>query len=155
MSRQEKNKFPERREGRTIAFQCLYSFDFEKKNTEELIGIALSEKQYPGAAVDYARKLLNGTIVNIELIDKVIKSKLKNWDFDRISLVDKAVLRLAIYSIIWEDVPIVITINEAVEIIKQYGEEESYKFVNGILDAVKRDKEQTKQVSKKISKDSK
>ena len=85
----------------------------------------------------------------------MIISRLKGWDFSRVSMVDKAILRLAIYEMMYEDLEDLIIINEAVEIIKQFGEEESYKFVNGILDAISKRKqnkqpEQQPKTKKKI-----
>jgi transcription antitermination protein NusB len=130
-----------RRTGRVLAFQTLFAFDFGEKPIEELLKFDWLEEKYPEHSMEYAISLIKGTIANLEVIDDKIKKKLKNWDFERISGVDKAVLRFSIYSMLYEnDVPEKVIINEAVEIVKKFGADDSYKFVNGILDAVKRSK---------------
>ena len=101
--------------------------------------------EYSDESLEYASFLLKGTIENLCEIDDIIKSKLRNWDFNRISNIDKAILRFSIFSMLFEnDLPEKVIINEAVEIVKNFGSEDSYKFVNGILDAVKRSKEKGK-----------
>ena len=142
MSIKTKKSFQEiRREARILAFQTLFAFGFNKKPIEELLKFDWLEQKYPDKTVEYAVFIVKGTIENLSVIDETIKSKLKNWDFERISAVDKAVLRFSIFSMIFEiDVPEKVIMNEAVEISKNFGGEESYKFVNGILNAVKRSK---------------
>jgi transcription antitermination protein NusB len=142
MSIKNKINFQEiRRSGRVLAFQTLFAFDFNKKSIEELLKFEWLEEEYPESALEYAVSIIKGTLSHLEVIDETIKRKLKNWDFERISAVDRAVLRFSIYSMIYEnDVPEKVIINEAVEIVKKFGTDDSYKFVNGILDAVKRSK---------------
>lgn len=145
MSKNTSNKtdfIQKRREGRIIAFQAIFSYDFNKKSLEDLLNFDWFEEEYSTEGFDYARYLVKGTIENIDFIDSKIKSKLRNWDFERISNIDKAVLRFSIFSMFFEkDLPEKVIINEAVEIVKNFGSEESYKFVNGMLDALKRSKE--------------
>ena len=138
---QNKNFQEIRRNGRILAFQTLFAFDFNKQPIEELLTFNWLENIYSEQETEYAVFLIKGAIDNIKIIDDKIKSKLKNWDFDRISNIDKAVLRFSIFSMLYEkEVPEKVIINEAIEIVKKFGTEDSYKFVNGILDAVKRSK---------------
>ncbi|MCK4796874.1 MAG: transcription antitermination factor NusB [Spirochaetes bacterium] len=131
-----------RKEGRIIAFQTLFSYDFNQKSIEDLLKFQWLENEFSKEAIQYADFLIKGTIENLDVIDKKIKSKLKNWDFERISNIDKAILRFSIFSMLFEEeLSEKIIINEAVEIVKDFGTKDSYKFVNGILDAVKRFKE--------------
>lgn len=137
----DKSYKQKRREGRIIAFQTLFAYDFNHKIPEDLLKWDWLEEKYPAESKEYAQFLVKGTIENIDFIDNKIKSKLKNWDFDRISNIDKAILRFSIFSMFFEiELPEKVIINEAVEIVKNFGTEESYKFINGILDALKRSK---------------
>lgn len=138
----EKYSIKSRREGRVLAFQSLFSYGFDLKDQESLLKFDWIEEDYSKESLEYAKLLVKGTLNNIDEIDKIIKSKLKNWDYGRISNIDKAILRFATFSLLFEQgIPEKVVINEAVEIVKKFGTEESYKFINGILDAIKRNKE--------------
>jgi N utilization substance protein B len=85
----------------------------------------------------FARLLIAGTLESIEAVDAAIKSHLQNWSFERLKRVDLAVLRIGAYSLLHQrDIPAQITIDEAIEIVKEYGSEDSYRFVNGVLDGI-------------------
>ena len=86
----------------------------------------------------FAEPLIRGTLQHREAIDEHIKKHVKNWDFNRIAAVDRNVMRLAIYEMLHrEDIPPVVSINEAVDIAKKFSTNDSGKFVNGVLDKVK------------------
>jgi transcription antitermination protein NusB len=86
----------------------------------------------------FAEPLIRGTLEHRDAIDEHIKRHVKNWDFNRIAVVDRNVLRLAIYEMLHrEDIPPVVSINEAVDIAKKFSTDESGKFVNGILDKIR------------------
>ncbi len=88
----------------------------------------------------FADQLIRGVLQHKKECDDVIKKHLKNWDFDRVALIDRNILRLAAYEMLFrEDIPPVVSINEAVDIAKKYSTEDSGKFVNGILDKIKAD----------------
>jgi N utilization substance protein B len=137
-----KNDFiKHRREGRILAFQAIFSYDFNPVSTDDLLRFDWLESPYSKESFEYAAFLIKGTIENLETRDNTIKSKLINWDFARIASVDKAILRFSIFSLLFEkELPEKVIINEAIEIVKQFGSDDSYKFVNGILDAVKKSK---------------
>ena len=132
-----------RRKGRVIAFQALFSWDACRPSKEDLLEFRWldserREKLQPDV-LSFARHIVAGTLENIADIDRTIKTHAQNWDIDRIAKVDLAILRISIYALSYEgDIPVTVTIDEAVEIAKQFGSNESYKFVNGILDAVRR-----------------
>ena len=131
----------ERKKGRIIAFKALFAYDFSKEDIESLLDFSWTEENISDIAMGYARFLIEGTIKNIDKIDSIIKEKSKNWDFCRISYVDRAILRFSIFSLLFEkDLDYKIAIDEAIEIAKVFGTDDSYRFVNGILDAVKKDK---------------
>ncbi|MCL2210290.1 MAG: transcription antitermination factor NusB [Treponema sp.] len=132
-----------RRKGRILAFQALYFWDSNKVPVEELVRFAwLSEEKLnsldEGIAA-FSRNLVAGSIENIESIDKLIKDHLVNWDITRLNRVDLAVLRISVYTLMYQnDIPPSIVIDEAIGICREYGTDESHKFVNGVLDSIKK-----------------
>ncbi|MBR6464258.1 MAG: transcription antitermination factor NusB [Verrucomicrobia bacterium] len=90
------------------------------------------------AAKDFAEALCRGVLEHLKELDETIVKYAKNWDLHRMAVIDKNILRLAIYEIMFrDDIPPVVSINEAVDIAKRYSTEESGKFVNGILDKIR------------------
>ncbi|MCH2386700.1 MAG: transcription antitermination factor NusB [Opitutales bacterium] len=86
----------------------------------------------------FADELIFGVIENIEVIDTKIREIASNWDFERIAKIDLSILRMAIYELLFrKDIPPVVTINEAIDLSKQYSAEESRRFVNGVLDRLR------------------
>jgi len=89
-------------------------------------------------AIPYTLELLRGTIQHLEMIDTLIRESASNWRLERIALTDRNLLRIAVYEMQFsEDAPDQVVINEAVEIAKRYGTEDSPPFINGVLDAVR------------------
>ena len=90
-------------------------------------------------SLDFARLIAGGTIQNLAEIDKQIKIQLEHWDFSRLNKVDQAILRMGVYSLLFQkDIPASVTIDEAVDISKEYGTDESYRFINGVLDGIRK-----------------
>jgi N utilization substance protein B len=87
----------------------------------------------------FSRLLIVGTIENIDAIDRMIVSHLENWDFARLNRVDLAILRMSTYTLMFQsDVAPSIVINEAIGISKEFGTDDSYRFINGVLDSIRR-----------------
>jgi len=130
-----------RRKARILAFQALYAWDASGGDVAGLYDFAWLEDD-KRASLDeevaaFARLLAAGTLENIEAVDAAIKAHLENWSFERLKRVDLAVLRIGTYSLLFQrDIPAQITIDEAIEIVKEYGSEDSYRFVNGVLDGI-------------------
>lgn len=132
-----------RRKGRIIAFQALYSWDVSGMELEDLLKfewVSSERKERMGEESDaFTRLLISGTIENCAEIDEVIKKHLINWEFQRLNKVDLAILRISVYSLLYQkDVHPTIVIDEAVDISKEFGTDESYKFVNAVLDNVRK-----------------
>lgn len=90
-------------------------------------------------AYELSRLLVAGSIDNLQAIDDCIDQQLEHWDLQRLSRVDLAILRISVYCLLYQaDLPASVIINEAVEIAKQYGTDDSYRFVNGVLDGVRK-----------------
>lgn len=130
-----------RRKGRIIAFQALYSFDIAFREIDELFTFSWIDKERRGRLKEetlaFSRLLVKGTIENLPVIDEKIKEHLEHWDFSRLSRVDLAILRMSVFCLLYQpDIPATVTIDEAVDIAKEFGTDESYRFINGVLDSI-------------------
>lgn len=126
---------------RENAFRLLYSLEVPKNkklNTTEQIDLYIESNEITNKeAIEYIKDAITGIEKNKETITKLIEENLKsNWKIERISKIDLSLLELAIYEIKYKEVPYKVAINEAVELAKKYGEENSKTFVNGILASI-------------------
>ena len=124
-----------RRQAREIALQSLFQLDFNECEVDSAIENVLSHKKLHEADCDFVRILVSGTRENLESIDKLIAEKSKDWKIERMSGIDRNIVRLAIFEMKFSSDKLVpnIAINEAVEIAKKFGTDYSALFVNGIL----------------------
>jgi N utilization substance protein B len=139
-----------RRKGRILAFQALYSWDAACKPLpgtvsvpENLLNFSWLEQEkqenLDENIANFSRLLITGTIENIEAVDAMIRSHLQHWDFSRLNRVDLAILRMSAYALMFQtDVAPSIVIDEAIGISKEFGADESYRFINGVLDSIRR-----------------
>ena len=118
----------------------LYAYDLGNGNIAEHTAEILEEKKIRNKQKDFALNLYEGVMENLEACDKAIIEHLKEWDFERLGAIERATLRLASYEILFGDLDSAVVINEAVEITKAFGTEQSPKFINGVLDAISKDK---------------
>ncbi|MCX8123759.1 MAG: transcription antitermination factor NusB [Spirochaetes bacterium] len=127
-----------RRKAREYAMQALYMYETVRTPVEELVTLHWVDKEIPEDIRDFAITLIEGTIANVDYIDSLIKQYSKNWKFERINPVDKSILRISIYALLYLDsIPHAVTIDEGIELGKIYGSENSGQFINGILDAIR------------------
>jgi transcription antitermination protein NusB len=126
-----------RREGREFALQLLYSLDVNPLELRTGLALFWDSQRAPQGIREFAENLVAGVAEHRAQIDGIIEQKSKNWSLGRMSKVDINILRLSVYEILYcDDIPINVTINEAIEIAKKFGTEESPAFVNGILDEI-------------------
>ncbi len=127
-----------RTRARECALQILYQVDITgNDHTACLEDYWRVNKDSDGSIVEFATCLVNGVAGNAPGIDKVIASYATNWNINRMAVVDRNILRLAAYELMFlKEIPSKVSINEAVDIAKKYGERDSGKFVNGILDKI-------------------
>lgn len=125
-----------RRESREKVFQTLFMMDFLGVGPDEAIPLfALTSE--PPSDPEYYREAVNGVWEHRKEVDALIRQAAENWRLERMALVDRNILRLGAYEICHsDDVPYVVAINEAVDLGKRYGSEESGAFINGILDKI-------------------
>ena len=133
-----------------MAFQALYSWDIHYSQTgntiipEGLLDFSWAqsdtvEKKMDEKMTAFSRLLVTGTVENIAGVDKMIQEHLENWELTRLNRVDLAVLRLSAYTLMFQnDIAPSIVIDEAVEISKEFGADDSYRFVNGVLDSIRK-----------------
>lgn len=138
-----------RHRARELALQFLFQMEMASSTFEEVMDNFFFRQEYDAQTKEFALELIKGTLERIKEIDELIKKKTINWNFDRIAPVDKNVLRMGIYELVYYGkTPPKVAIDEAVELSKTYSTFESGKFVNGILDAIRKDSEIKPQSSK-------
>ena len=127
-----------RRKARLAAVQALFELDFQSRSPEDVIGERLTEVSLSEENREFARRLVQGVVHDKGEIDARIAAAAPQWPIDQIAHVDKNVLRLAIYELMFEDksVPPKVAISEAIELARLLGSGTSPKFVNGVLGAV-------------------
>ncbi|QFR49895.1 transcription antitermination factor NusB [Sulfurimonas lithotrophica] len=129
-----------RHHARMAVVSLLYAYDLGNGNIAEHTAEILEEKKIRNKQKDFALGLYDGVMENLAKIDEAIIKHLKDWDFERLGSIERATLRLAGYEILFGDLDSAVVINEAVEITKAFGTEQSPKFINGVLDAISKDK---------------
>ena len=137
-----------RRQARVIAFKTIYRFDFTGEALERLLDFSwLGEKKFQQLQEDprgegvlnFARWIITGTLEHLEEIDKKISEFLQHWDISRVARVDLAILRISVFGLLYmTDIPASVTIDEAVEMAREFASPDSYRFVNGVLDGVRK-----------------
>ncbi len=127
-----------RREGRESAVQFLYHRDLNGEGNAESIEAFWGLRPATRRVRDFGMTLAQGVLANLEAIDARIRQAASNYELHRIAAVDRNILRIAIYEMLYcPEVPPVVSINEAIEIAKRFGSEDSGRFVNGVLDRIR------------------
>jgi len=125
-----------RTQARESVIGLLYAYDLGNEEIYNFIDIIFENKKIRNKQKEFGLNLFNGVMKNLTQIDKELFSHLKK-DIEKLSYVDKAILRLAIYELLYTDIDKPVVINEAVEIAKKLSSENSPKFINGVLDKIK------------------
>jgi N utilization substance protein B len=125
-----------RRQARETALQCLYQMEMAKISMEEALqNLDLTEIN------EYTHILVKGVSEHQNHIDDIIRPLLKGWKLERLSCIDRTILRIGAFEIMYmEDIPDAVAIDEAVELAKVFGDEKSRKFVNGVLSSIMKEK---------------
>ncbi len=134
------SQFNQRRECRGAALQYLYSWSLNQPGdiAEDLRLFFTHLEEHPRDHYAFAEELIHGTIANLPEIDSHIKALAHNWEFERIAKIDLGILRLAIFEMLHrKDIPPVVSINEAIDLSKQFSTTDSKRFINGVLDRMK------------------
>lgn len=125
-----------RTHAREAVVSLLYAYDSGNEDIRKFAASILQQRKIKNAQLEFALNLFDGIIVNLKTIDDVIMASIKSWDYSRVGVIDKCIIRLGVYEIMFSRLDIAIIINEALEISKILGSENTSRFVNGILDAI-------------------
>src|SRR5215208_4431934 len=131
-----------RRKARECALQMLFAADVAEMPAADVVRsywAELGEPDLDQTAREFATRLAAQTLSNLELLDERIRSRAEHWRISRMAVVDRNILRLAVYEFLYEPTPRTVAINEALEIARRFSTYEATQFINGILDAIKRD----------------
>ena len=131
-----------RRKARECALQMLFAADVAEMPADDVVRsywAELGESDLDDTAREFATRLASRTLSNLELLDERIRSRAEHWRIARMAVVDRNILRLAVYEFLYEPTPRTVAINEALEIARRFSTYEATQFINGILDAIKRD----------------
>jgi transcription antitermination protein NusB len=131
-----------RRKARECALQMLFAADIAGTVPDEVLRTywtELGDTDTEEVAREFATRLAAGTLANLDALDERIRSRAEHWRIPRMAIVDRNILRLAVYEFLYEPTPRTVAINEALEIARRFSTYEATQFINGILDAIKRD----------------
>jgi N utilization substance protein B len=132
-----------RRKAREYALQMLFQWDITHDDVEHIASTFFqNQHEESETTVEFARRLVTGTVEHVEQIDEMIRRHAEHWRLDRMATVDRNLLRMAVQEFLNErEIPKTVVINEAIEIARRYSAQESPQFINGILDSIKKELE--------------
>jgi len=126
-----------RSKAREVALCLLYQIEIMKSEAAQSTQAYLEEFPQKQEVVDFASQLVKGVLGEKVLIDSLVKKHVKNWEIERMAVIDRNIIRIACFELLFlEDIPPKVSINEAIEIAKRYGDIDSPRFVNGVLDKI-------------------
>lgn len=126
-----------RRIVREKVLQALYAYEISREPIESIVENILTDLKRQQESLEFAKRLILKVIESTEELDTLIKERVEHWEFNRLAVIDKIILRMCICELLYfEDIPPKVSINEAIEIARAYSTEKSDKFVNGVLDSV-------------------
>lgn len=129
-----------RHQAREATVGLLYAYDLGNEEIGKFADNILEEKKIRHKQKEFALSLFAGVLSHLPPIDEEIAKSLKKWEIDRLGAIEKAILRLGVYELLFTDTDRAVVINEAIEISKDLGSDQSAKFINGVLDAIKKAK---------------
>lgn len=128
-----------RQRGRELALQILYQVDIGKQTLQDAFNVFLANEKGLPQVKEFARELAQGAMAHREEIDALLDRHSENWDLKRFPAVDKAILRLGCFELLHRpDIPFEVTLDECVELAKDFGGDDSPKFINGLLDTIRK-----------------
>ena len=128
-----------RSQAREAVISILYAKDIGNNDIDNFIDEILEDKKIRNKQKEFSLSLLNGTLDNLDSVDEALNSNLKEWKLDQISNIERAILRLGAYEVLFSDTDKPVIINESIEFAKKLGSNTTAKLINGVLDAIKRD----------------
>lgn len=137
-----------RRISREMALKVLFQIDLVSTNIEEVLRYTFEDGKLSDEVKEFTLILVKGVMSNLSEIDKVINNYTNNWSLERITNIDRNILRMAIYEILYlKNIPKSVSINEAIELAKKYGTKSSFSFVNGVLGKIDKNDKIVKKIN--------
>lgn len=137
-----------RRISREMALKVLFQIDLVSTNIEEVLKYTFEDGKLSDEVKEFTLILVKGVMSNLSEIDKVINNYTNNWSLERITNIDRNILRMAIYEILYiKNIPKSVSINEAIELAKKYGTKSSFSFVNGVLGKIDKNDKIVKKIN--------
>ncbi|ADH85970.1 transcription antitermination factor NusB [Desulfurivibrio alkaliphilus] len=128
-----------RRKSRELALQALYQADMSNVSALDTLPVLCENFEVSRKALPYGEGLVGGVVANLAAIDRIIEAGSAHWRVSRMSCIDRNIIRIAVYEFNFAaDVPAGVAINEAIELAKRFGSEDSPAFINGVLDAIRK-----------------
>jgi N utilization substance protein B len=133
-----------RRKAREYALQMLFQWDITHEDVDQITTTFFqNQPEDSQSTIEFARSLVTGAVEHVERIDEIIKRHAEHWRLDRMAIVDRNILRLAVYEFLSDkEIPKTVIINEAIEIARRFSAHESPQFINGVLDSIKKELEE-------------
>ncbi|UCG35191.1 MAG: transcription antitermination factor NusB [Candidatus Omnitrophota bacterium] len=126
-----------RSKAREVALHLLYQIELSKADYDKAFQAYLENHPQRQEVVDFSLSLFEGVVKNLKFIDELIKKSVKNWEIERMAVIDRNILRIACFELYFlEEIPPKVSINEAIELAKRFGDLDSPRFVNGVLDKI-------------------
>ena len=123
-----------RRQARELALQILFQIDLGHAPPETAFQYTVQGKDMDQESIDFIRRIVFGSIQNLKILDKAIASVSRDWDLGRMAAVERNIMRMALFEIFYcEDIPDSVSLNEAIELAKIFGTDDSSRFINGVL----------------------
>jgi N utilization substance protein B len=128
-----------RRKGRELALQMLFQWELGGHSPEHVISSFLHVQRIDAEVESFARSLFEGTVSEVEALDRRVREQAEHWRLERMAAVDRNLLRLALYELLHcPETPPAVVINEALEIARRFSGKDSVEFINGVLDAIRK-----------------
>ena len=129
-----------RTKARELALKFLYQVDMTREDSSRVLEAFWQEHRAESPVKEFTTQIIQGTVANLPTIDGLISKYAQNWQLKRMAVIDRNILRLGCFELLFlQDIPPKVSINEAVELAKKYGDTESGQFVNGILDKIRKE----------------
>jgi transcription antitermination protein NusB len=129
-----------RRKSRELALQALYQWNITRQDPFLILDQQMANFSPSGEEDEFAQQIVVGVLKHYNHIDELIEKFSEHWRLDRISIIDRNILRMAIFELLFrEDIPPRVTLNEAIDLGKRFGSEDSSAFINGILDRIQKE----------------
>jgi len=126
---------------RKLAMQAVYQYIIQKGNEEEILEYTVVKDEYIPETQEFAKELFRGVFTNKELIEALISSHSIDWKIERIAIIDKSILMVSIWELLYTATSVKVIISESIELVKKYSGYEAIKFINGVVGSIAKERE--------------